>query len=46
MSQYNPVTPTIQGQAMIAESLGTKEGLVFTKVEWARMSKLWFSFSI
>lgn len=34
MSQYNPVTPTIQGQAMIAESLRTEEGLVFTKVEW------------
>ncbi len=34
MSQYNPVTPTLQGQAMIAESLRTEEGLVFTKVEW------------
>lgn len=34
MSQYNPVTPTIQGQAMIAESLRTEKGLVFTKVEW------------
>lgn len=34
MSQYNPVTPTIKGQAMIAESLKTKTGLVFTKVEW------------
>lgn len=34
MSQYNPVTPTIHGQAMIAESLKTETGLVFTKVEW------------
>ena len=34
MSQYNPVTPTIQGQAMTAESLRTEEGLVLTKVEW------------
>lgn len=34
MSQYNPVKPTIQGQAMIAESLKTETGLVFTKVEW------------